>query len=185
MNLTPPAGLAWGAPITGADQSMIDTTAADQTYTVLDATGTAPGWNVTASATPFAVATLVTGGAPVGTTLGTAGATTSTFFTNGSASDPASTLAPDANCSTGSTCTPPTNLLATAGYPVTITAGQAASTAPEVIYDAAVATGLGTIVIGNNGATGTNPVGWWLNVPSNTIAGIYTSTVSVQLNSGP
>ena len=24
MNLTPPAGLAWGAPITGADQSTID-----------------------------------------------------------------------------------------------------------------------------------------------------------------
>jgi hypothetical protein len=57
-----------------------------------------------------------------------------------------------------------------------------ASGTPVNIYDASALTGLGTIVIGSPGL---NPVGWWLNVPSNTIQGTYTSTVSLELVAGP
>jgi hypothetical protein len=186
LDLTAPPAVGWAPTISGVDQFAADPTAADQTYTVDDATGTAPGWNVTASATPFTVATLVTGSAPVGTTLGTAGAVTPTFSTNGSLGLATDTTAPDANCAGTSTCTLPTNNLAATGYPVTITTGQAGTgTTPATIYDAAAGTGLGTVVIGNNGVTGTNPVGWWLNVPSNTLQGTYVSTISLQLNAGP
>jgi hypothetical protein len=31
----------------------------------------------------------------------------------------------------------------------------------------------------------THPVGWWVKVPANTLAGTYTSTVTLQVNSGP
>jgi hypothetical protein len=68
---------------------------------------------------------------------------------------------------------------------VTITTAQAATPTPVSIYNADAGTGLGTVVIGFDGATAANPVGWWLNVPSNTIQGSYTSTVSLELISGP
>jgi hypothetical protein len=180
MTLTAPPALGWAATISGADQLLVDPAPADQGYIVNDATGTAPGWHVTVSATPF-----VSGA----NTLGTATAVTPTFSTNGSTTltDGAiTTAAPGASCAGTSTCTLPTNNLA-AGYPVTITTGQAATptATPVDIYDTAAGTGLGTIVIGYDAATAANPVGWWLNVPSNTIQGTYTSTVSMELVAGP
>jgi hypothetical protein len=59
-----------------------------------------------------------------------------------------------------------------------------ATTTPTAykIYSAAAATGLGSIVIG---LPGTNPVGWWINLPGNTKPGIYTSTVTLGVVSAP
>jgi hypothetical protein len=45
------------------------------------------------------------------------------------------------------------------------------------------ATGEGAIVIG--GANAPNPVGWWLYLPSNILAGTYTSTLTMSVVAGP
>jgi len=50
------------------------------------------------------------------------------------------------------------------------------------VYNAAVASGLGSINIGYPGAL---PVGWWLTVPANAIAATYTSTVTLGVISAP
>ena len=55
LALTAPPAVAWAETISGADQQLADPAPADETYTVDDATGTAPGWHVTASATAFAI----------------------------------------------------------------------------------------------------------------------------------
>jgi hypothetical protein len=52
-----------------------------------------------------------------------------------------------------------------------------------VIYDTSASTGLGQIVIG--GSTATNPVGWWVYVPASASAGSYTSTITMEIISGP
>ena len=174
MTLTAPPALGWGTTITGADQLLSDPTAADETYTVNDATGSAAGWSVSASSTPFATTT--------GTvlTLGT-GTATPTFSTDGSltvASGVIPTTAPFAACAPTTTCTVGTNSLV-GTYPVTITSGAAATAAPVNIYTAPAGSGVGTIVIGGSGTA--HPVGWWVNVPSNTLAGTYTATVTLEV----
>jgi hypothetical protein len=216
MTLTAPPAVGWAETISGADQQLADPTGADETYTVDDATGTAPGWHVTAAATPFTVTTTVAGAAPLGTVLGTAGTAgvpaVPTFATNGSGPTTggvanglmADTTAPTAACAGTSTCTLPTDVVGTGtvgspapvvAYPVNITYGNAATgaaspgaptghqTTPVSIYSADAGTGLGTIVIGGAGAA--NPVGWWINVPSNTLAGSYVSTISLELIAAP
>jgi hypothetical protein len=177
MTLTTPTALGWAETVTGLDQTVVDTNTLHQTYQVNDATGTAPGWHVTASATAFA-----TTGLTPNLTLGTAAAITPTFSTNGSITSMTAVTAPTAACLTGSTCTVPTSPVVPVAYPVTITAGAAASAAPVNIYDTALGTGTGTI---NVGLPGGAPVGWWLNVPSNTIVDTYISTVSLELITGP
>jgi hypothetical protein len=167
MTLTPPPALGWSETVNGLDKTLVDPTVADQTYQVDDATGTAPGWHVTVAATTFTSADV--GTHPL--------SDTGTFLTNGSLGAITNTTAPTAACTGGSTCTLPTN---TTTYPVAITTGAAVT--PVNIYDASALTGLGTITVGSPGA---NPVGWWLNVPSNTIQGTYTSTVSLELVAGP
>jgi hypothetical protein len=67
-------------------------------------------------------------------------------------------------------------------YPVAITTAASSPPASD-IYDASATTGLGSVTIG--GSSAANPVGWWLNVPANTLAGTYTSTVTVDIISGP
>jgi hypothetical protein len=171
LTLTSPTSLTWAETVTGLDQKLVDTTTADQTYQVNDSRGTAPGWHVTVSATTF---TSVSPAATLANTL--------TFSTNGSITSMAATTAPTAACLTGSTCTVPTSPVVPVAYPVTITAGAAASAAPVNIYDTALGTGTGTI---NVGLPGGAPVGWWLNVPSNTIVDTYISTVSLELITGP
>jgi WxL domain surface cell wall-binding len=166
LTLTAPPALGWTETVNGLDQTLVDPTVADQTYQVNDATGTAPGWHVTIAATQFATAGSTH-------TLADAG----TFSTNGSLAAMTDATAPTAACTALSTCTLPTDGTT---YPVAITTGAAVT--PVNIYDAAALTGLGTITIGSPGA---DPVGWWLNVPSNTIQGTYTSTVSLELISGP
>ena len=161
MTLTPPPALGWTTAVTGLDQSLVDPTGADQTYQVNDATGTAPGWHVTTSATQFTSTT------PAATL-----ANTGTFSTNGSLSLATAATAPTTACATTSTCTLPTN---TTTYPVDFTTGGTG--VPVNIYDASATTGQGTINISS--------VGWWLNVPSNALAATYTSTITLELISGP
>jgi len=191
LTLTTPPTLGWSETINGLDQQLVDPTPADQTYTVDDATGTAPGWNITASATAF-----VSGANTLGTATA-AGALIPTFATNGSGvgGAMADVTAPGASCAVvggvASTCTLPTNTTAAVAYPVTITLGQAPTPAlaPVTIYSADAGTGVGTIVVGAYAASvdapAPNPVGWWVNVPSNTLAGSYVSTITLTLAAGP
>jgi hypothetical protein len=34
-------------------------------------------------------------------------------------------------------------------------------------------------------STAANPIGWWVQVPANTYTGVYTSTVTLEMVSGP
>jgi hypothetical protein len=163
LTLTSPSSVGWTETLTGVDQSLADATTGDQQYTVNDATGSGAGWHVTVAATTF------TNGSH---TFGNTG----TFSTNGSVGSITSTSGPTPTCFTGATCTLPTN---TETYPVAITTA-ATSPTPVNIYDTSASTGLGEIVIG-----GTNPVGWWLQVPASAYAGSYTSTVTLEVISGP
>jgi hypothetical protein len=164
LTLTAPATLSWGTVLNGADQELVDTTTADQTLGVVDATGTGAGWNISASATQF-----TTGG---DTPLTLAAATTLSI--NGAAAGvQTDTTAPDGSCLAGSTCVVPTNALA-GDYPIAIT------TTAAPIFEAALGTGEGSIVIG-----AVDPVGWWVNVPADTAAGTYTSTITLELATGP
>jgi putative surface cell wall-binding protein len=162
LTLTSPTALAWTAVDTGADQQVADTTTAQETYLVNDATGSGAGWNVTATATAFSTSGSVALG---GTGLSTTGSVTSQV----------STTAPTAACSASTTCTLPTDTSVT--YPLLI-----ATTATK-IYDALVNTGLGSIVIG--GSTAANPVGWWVNIPANAKPGTYLSTITLGVVSAP
>jgi hypothetical protein len=164
LTLTSPSSLSWAVTLSGNAQSAVDTTAADQQYTVDDATGTGAGWHVTVSATTFS------NGAQTFPNSGT-------FETNGSISSPTDTTAPSATCT--STCTLPGN---STTYPVAITTAATTPT-PVTIYDTAAASGLGQIVIG--GSTAAHPVGWWVNVPGSAAAGSYTSTITMAIISGP
>ena len=164
LTLTSPTALAWSGTDNGLNQSLVDTTTAHQSYLVNDATGSGAGWHVTASASTF--------------TTGTAAlANSGTFVTTGSTSSITSANAPSPVCSSGSTCLLPLN---TSTYPVAFTTAATSPTA-LTIYDAPALTGLGSIIIGG----GANPVGWWLNVPASASAGTYTSTVTLQIISGP
>lgn len=165
LTLTSPTALSWSATLTGLDLRLVDTTVAHQSYLVNDATGSASGWHVTTSATTFTAGAL---------TLPNAG----TFVNNGSITSMTSTAAPTVACVTGATCTLPVN---TTTYPVAITTAPTTPVAVN-IFDASVGGGLGAI---NIGAPGVNPVGWWVNVPSNAVPGSYVSTVTMQIIAGP
>jgi hypothetical protein len=164
LTLTSPFSLNLAAVLTGTDQSLVDMTAADQQYTVNDATGSGTGWHVQLSATTF-------------TNGSNSFSNTGTFMTNGSVTSSTDTTAPTNTC-TGA-CTLPVN---TTTYPVAITTDPNNPT-PYVIYDTAANSGLGQVIIG--GSTQPHPVGWWVNVPSNASAGSYTSTITMETISGP
>jgi hypothetical protein len=164
LTLTSPSSLSWSTTLSGVDQQLVDTNAGDQQYTVNDATGSGDGWHVTTSATQF------TNGSNTFPNTGT-------FSTNGSVTSITSTSPPTATCT--ATCTLPTN---TTTYPVAITTA-ATSPTPVTIYDTAATTGMGQIVIG--GSTQSDPVGWWVNVPASASAGSYTSTITMEIISGP
>jgi hypothetical protein len=162
LTLTTPTSdtLTWAGTVTGLDQQLVDVVTADQTYLVDNASGTTVGWHVTVAATQFTTGTL---------TLLNAG----TFATNGSLTSMTAATAPTSACLSGSTCTLPTEATT---YPVAITTA-ATSPTPVTVYNATVGTGLGSITIGS--------VGWWLNLPSNTLAGTYTSTITMAVTSAP
>jgi hypothetical protein len=171
LTLTAPPALGWGHAITGLDQSLSDETTADQTYQVVDGTGTGPAWSVQVAATQFTSAGT---GTPTLADTGTFSTNGSTIGTGGLATDAS---APTAVCATGSTCTAP---VSSTTYPVLVTTGPAVT--PIDIFNAAALSSAGTINIGS--ATG-NLVGWWLNVPADTVQGTYTSTVSLQIITAP
>lgn len=102
---------------------------------------------------------------------------TSTTFTNGGGKtlpDTAITMpsVPTAACDSGSSCTAASN---TVSYPYSLPAAATAPTATEVL-NADVLSG-----VGNQTFTGT----WDLALPSASYAGIYTSTWTIALVSGP
>jgi hypothetical protein len=162
LTLVAPSSLSWSTTLDGLDQYLVDST--NDAYKVVDATGSGSGWNVTASATTFTDSN--------SDTL----ADTGTLSTNGSLTSATDTTGPGAGCLVTSTCTVPGD---TTTYPVAITTDPASPTA-YTIYDNSAGSGLGAILIGYR-----NPVGWWIDVPANTLAGIYTSRVTLQINSGP
>lgn len=164
LTLTSPSSLSWSTTNTGVDQQLVDPGAGDQQYTVNDATGSSAGWHVTAAATTF-------------TNGSSTFANTGTISTNGSLTSITSTSTPSATC-TG-TCTLPSN---STTYPAAIVTA-ATSPTPSTIYDNALNSGLGQVVIG--GSASANPVGWWVNVPARAVAGSYTSTVTLEIISGP
>jgi hypothetical protein len=198
LSLTTPGSLTWTAGLTGVDQYVADTTAADEGYTVDDASGAALGWDVTITATQFTVGTGANAGAvlPLGTT------DVPTFLTNGTVAavlpaGPTQDLTPWTNvtppttaCLTGSTCSVPTD---TTVYPAPIVTGPAVG--PVEIYSTQVGaiglgptpgTGAGSIVIGTvGGSAAANPVAWWLNVPADAVPAAYDSTITMAVNSGP
>jgi hypothetical protein len=104
--------------------------------------------------------------------------TSTTFSTGGGAhslSTTASTInaAPNVTCNSGSSCTNPDN--SSTHYPVTV---PAAATAPQAVkfFDAAANSGMGKFTIAPTVT---------IAIPANTIAGSYTSTISVAMVSGP
>ena len=101
---------------------------------------------------------------------------TSTTFTVGAktlaTTSTTLTGAPTTACDAGSACTLATTSV---GYPYTLPAATTAPTATKM-FNAAVNTGLG-----NETAT----AAWKLAVPSATLAGVYTSTWTISLVSGP
>jgi hypothetical protein len=172
LSLTTPNTLTWGATLNGLDLHLVDTITTDQTYVVNDATGNGAGWHVTVSATTFTKTA-----APAATL-----ADTGTFSTDGSITSPTIAGYPTAACSTGApTCVLPLHTSAPTTFPVAITTAPTTPTA-FVIYDADAGSGEGSI---NIGAPGAAPVGWWLNVPSATPAGVYTSAILMAVTSAP
>jgi hypothetical protein len=168
LTLTMPGTLTFADTLNGLDQHVVDTVSGDQGYVVDDATGSGAGWHVTTAATTFS-----NGGGT--STL----ADTGTFATTGSVSSMSAVTAPTAACASNATCTVPTN---NTTYPVGITTA-AASPTPVTIYDTAANTGIGQINIGGSAAL--HPVGWWINVPATTVPDTYTSTVTMEIISGP
>jgi hypothetical protein len=173
LSLEAPATLSWSSAITGYNLNLVDTTAGDNEFTIIDPTGSNDGWNVTAAATTFH-----------NTSPSLSLANAGTFEIDGSTSSETSGLPANA-CAASSTCTAPatgatggpgsTNSVVT--YPVDITTATSSPTA-YVIYNADASTGEGANLI--------DPVGWWLNVPGNTQAGsAYASVITLVISSGP
>ena len=164
LTLTSPASLSWAASLTGLNQNVTDPAAADQQLTVSDETATGAGWHITVAATTFSNGSH---------TLPNSG----TFVITGSTSSATAALAPSEACA--SSCTPPVSTLT---YPVAVTTASSSPT-PADVYDVSAGSGLGVITIGGSGAA--DPVGWWVNLPGNAVAGAYTSTVTMTIVSGP
>jgi hypothetical protein len=168
LTLTAPGTLTWGITLNGAPQQVVDTVTADQSLTVDDATGSGAGWNVTVDATTFST----TGG-----TIKTL-ADTGTLKVNGDPTANAANTAPDAVCTVTAQCTLPTGNTVSS-YPVPVTTAATTPT-PATIYTAAASSGFGSIILGS-----AHPIGWWISLPSNTLAGSYTSTFNLNVGSGP
>lgn len=141
----PTAVAATPVTLNGSDQ----TTTYSLALTVTDARGSGGGWNLTITTTTFTTGTH---------SLPTTASNVST--------------APTVVCTSGSTCTNPTNGVT---YPLGVPAGATAPT-PVKLFNAAANTGMGNFTI-----TPTVTV----SIPANTFAGSYASTVSVAMVSGP
>jgi hypothetical protein len=167
LAVTAPAGLTWNGTLTGRNQTLADTNAADQQLVLNDQTGNAAGWNISVAATNL------TNGS--GYSLPGAGV----LEVTGSVTNAASRT-PTASCAASAICTLPTDSSVT--YPQTITSA-AQSPTPVVVYVAAPNTGVGPVAIGGSAAA--NPFGWWVSVPGYAESGAYASTITVSVGSGP
>lgn len=119
---------------------------------VTDARGNKAGWNLTVTSTQFT----------------TGGLTPSTLATNAS-----SVTGVTNACSTGSTCTAPTNAIT---YPVTVPAAPVVAPTAVKYFNAAAGTGSGKF----DNVPSVN-----VSLPASTDAGNYTSTVTLAVVSGP
>ena len=169
LGVAAPAVQTWGTTLDGTNKLLVNDAPADTSLSVQDATGSGAGWNVTATATTFTVGATTTVLADGGTLV----------FTGSAALGGETSAVPPGNaCAPDTTCTVPTNNVA---VPVDFTTGAAVT--PVSIYNAALATGLGNIVIGT--ASAGAPAAWWVNVPANATAGAYASDITIAINSGP
>ncbi len=163
LGVAAPAVQTWATTLDGTDKQLVDTT--DTSFSVQDATGSGLGWHVTGAATPFTVgasSTVLTD--------------TGTLVFNGSTTDETTGAAPGSACAPATTCTVPTPSVT---FPVDFTTDGT----PSTIYNAALATGLGNILIGSSSEG--NAAAWWLNVPASASAGVYVSTITLTIASGP
>lgn len=169
LGLVPAGALGASATVTGTvtGGSLALTTTATPSFSVtLNGTDQTPTYTAALNASDT-----------TGTGSGWNLTVTSTQFTTGGATP--STLATGASsittvssaCASG-TCTNPTNAIA---YPVAVPAA-ATSPTPVKFFDAAANTGLGKFTV-----TPTVQV----SVPANTLAGTYTSTLTLAVVSGP
>jgi hypothetical protein len=164
LGVAAPAVQAWGVTLDGTDKQLVDAT--DTSFSVQDTTGSGDGWNATAAATQFT--------APGPHVLADAG----TLVLNGSTTSETTGATPGNACAPLTTCTVPATNVA---FPVDLVTGAAVT--PFSIYNAAAATGLGNILIGTSSAGAA--AAWWLNVPASASAGVYVSTITLAINSGP
>ena len=164
LQLASPSSLTWSATGTGLNQAAVDGNSGDQQLTATDNTATGAGWHITVSATTFTTGPK---------SLSNTGAVDFT----GSVSSSAASTAPSATCV--GPCTRPTD---TTTYPVVMTTAGSSPTA-YTVYDTSVSTGEGVMTIG--GSSAANPIGWWVQVPAAAYAGVYTSTVTLEVVSGP
>jgi hypothetical protein len=164
LQLASPTALAWAVTGTGLNQSAVDANSGDQQLTATDNTATGAGWHITVSATTF-------------TTGPNSLPDISAVDFTGSVSSSLAVTAPTATCV--GPCTLPTD---STTYPVVMATAVSSPTA-YTVYDTSVSTGEGVMTIG--GSSAANPIGWWVQVPAATYAGLYTSTVTLQVVSGP
>lgn len=161
INIKATGTLGWpSTALSGTTVHAADTNTAQQTFDVIDATGQASGWNITASATAF------TSGPDTLPAV-----STGIFTINGDPSNWQATTAPGTGCSSGATGCAVAVLSASPGYPVTI------GTSATKILSATATTGIGSNTISN--------IGWWIALAPNTKPGTYTSTITLATNSGP
>lgn len=179
LTMLSPTTLTWGGTLNGQAQSLVDTLPTDIGYQVSDLTGSAAGWNVTATASPFTfVGTAPTGTAATFPNSGTLLNADSLTSESGSTSPPAAT------CVVALSCTLPTPGVQPT-YPVALVTASASPPA-SLLYEAAGGTGSGLIQIGRSAIVTTgNPAAWWVNVPADAAAGVYTSTITMTIASAP
>jgi hypothetical protein len=83
--------------------------------------------------------------------------------------------APKPVCAAGSTCSLPT--YSKVAYPVTLTVTATGGTpAPVTVATAGRTSGMGAVNCSTD---------WWLSIPANAYAGIYTNTITLTISSGP
>lgn len=173
--------IKWAAaPLNGRNLTI----ATDDRMQLVDATGSGSGWNLTATATRFTDSTGTTrcSSTKPCTLPSTALSLAKLCHTpvTPTVTFPCSWLPPPAPpgvaCSSGSSCTLPTDSVT---YPVTIPACTTASgtCTPTSVANAAKTTGMGAMTF--------TTLDWWLNIPANAYAGKYTSTITLTISSGP
>ena len=162
LAIVAPTGINFAGTLDGSDLALTDTATADNTTQVTDATGSGDGWDVTAVASgPFSDAALATGGTDGAPVSGYNDIPEAGFYFDGT---------PVFAAATGSTATLASNdVTPDVNIPDSGTGAQ--------LFNAAAGTGQGI-----ENVTGTT---WNLAVPSNTLAGVYTTTVTESISSGP